>query len=671
MELEQSLDLTYVKLEEMKKKLDELDENVESVYEGINGETLNTINSKVDSVTNVTNTIKTNIDNLQGDVSEIKENANNNSNINEIKTNVNDIKTSVETIKTSSENLGTIKDDVTNIKSNVNTINTNSGTIKTDVESVKSIVENLQTDLDNLDTKSTNIKTNVDNIITNNTSISNKVDGIDEKIDEIKTKVENSTTPEDMATNTELNNKTTKIIGNNDDVDLTKIYDKIDEMTNYLGKNPVPMPFEDDPYKLNEEFTGYNDAETYRTSDSFECIYPYTINECGSNGYYYLTYFGVYCEDETYTVKFTADIEVPEDMKIEIIQQGNYLNDTKNIFLNVTTGRNLINETMTFTKREDNYIRIRFTKANAKINSYKIELFGKNASITTKPYKYKVFCKNDKILISKYQNNSGYYLELKTDELSPEKLKKKYELAYNGIKDFNAVYGTYYYSLSTKTNIFTKIICKDFITVDGYNKVQTETGDIIKAWSAGLSLNCACIDKASYSSFIRGYFISLSSDGKFRYTATSGTIDGTIDNTQIESLINKAFRPAPINDMYDLVLISGYDWSTIARKTDGTNVLYLDYKNNSVTLDLGFGENVTAYYEKNNRNCINVYMKVGTKMVKKVVNITETTDEENVTTKSAEIVSQNVIGTYDFYFETTSNCYFVVKDDELYLFKKA
>ena len=670
MELEQSLDLTYVKLEEMKKKLDELDENVESVYEGINGETLNTINSKVDSVTNVTNTIKTNIDNLQGDVSEIKENANNNSNINEIKTNVDDIKTSVETIKTSSENLGTIKDDVTNIKGNVNTINTNSGTIKTDVESVKNIVENLQTDLDNLDTKSTNIKTNVDNIITNNTSISNKVDGIDEKIDEIKTKVENSSTPEDMATNTELSNKTNQIIGTSD-VDLTKIYDKIDEMTNYLGKNPVPLPFDDDPYKLNEEFTGYNSAETYRTSDSFECITPYLINGDNGNGYYYITCFGVYCEDNTYTVKFTADVEVPQVMKIEVIQQGNYLNDTKNIFLNLTAGRNLINETMTFTKREDNYIRIRFTMANAKVNSFKVELFGKNASITTKPYKYKVFCKNDKILISKLKDHCGYYLELKTNELSPEDLKKKYELAYNNVKDFQAVYGTYYFSTSTLTNTFTKIICKDFITLDGYNKMQTETGDIIDAYSAGIALNCSCIDKASYVSFSRSFLLCLGSDGKYKYSGITNSFYGVTDLTQIESLINKAFRPAPVNDMYDLVFVRGYDWSTIVRKTDGTNVLYLDYKDDSVTLDLGFGENVTAYYEKNNRNCINVYMKVGTKMIKKVVNITETTDEENVTTKSAEIVSQNVIGTYDFYYETPSNCYFVVKDDELYLFKNA
>ena len=62
-------------------------------------------------------------------------------------------------------------------------------------------------------------------------------------------------------------------------------------------------------------------------------------------------------------------------------------------------------------------------------------------------------------------------------------------------------------------------------------------------------------------------------------------------------------------------------------------------------------------------------MKVGDKMVKKIVNITEITDENDVTTKTAEITSEKVIGSYDFYFETPSDKYFALKDDNLYLFK--
>lgn len=676
MELEQSLDLTYVKLEEMKKKLDELDENVESVYEGINGETLNTINSKVDSVTNVTNTIKTNIDNLQGDVSEIKENANNNSNINEIKTNVDDIKTSVETIKTSSENLGTIKDDVTNIKGNVNTINTNSGTIKTDVESVKSIVENLQTDLDNLDTKSTNIKTNVDNIITNNTSISNKVDGIDEKINEIKTKVENSSTPEDMATNTELSNKTNQIIGTSD-VDLTKIYEKIenvknlnDELYNYLNENKRPKEFQADPFKLDETYTEYvKNGETYQTSDYIQCNSLFTLGSTSGNTDGILEIFGVSCEDETFDLKFTADFEYNIKSKL-IFTFLNTTFGTENLDYYIynfpNSGRNIVSVTINGIKtlESGNFIKITAPQ-HLILNSYKIEVFGKNIQIITKRRKYKVFCKWDETLIAKIENDNAYSLSLKTSTLNPVDLERDYTLEYEGAKEFSIVRS----SAGNSDCGFPSYLCKSVVNLSGTIYEQIETSPWVDSRS-GFMITNHCLDtKINGAENFKVFTLNYKS-GNMRIEYNTNGMTNMTSFYTLQPSVNIAADFCYVYDQYRAYSLSSYNVNFVITKPNGMNVLQLRQDSIVSDLNLGFGKNVTAFKDKENENIINVYMKVADKMVKKVVQYSIDTDENNNIIKTMTILEQKVIGTYDYYYETKTNVYLVVKDDILYMFKK-
>jgi len=86
------------------------------------------------------------------------------------------------------------------------------------------------------------------------------------------------------------------------------------------------------------------------------------------------------------------------------------------------------------------------------------------------------------------------------------------------------------------------------------------------------------------------------------------------------------------------------------------------YKLNMTTaLNIGYGKNVTAYYDKENDNLIHIYMNDGGYCVRKNVVLSE-----DGTT--ATLLSQNIIGTYDTYFETPSDVYIVEKDGNLYAF---
>ena len=83
----------------------------------------------------------------------------------------------------------------------------------------------------------------------------------------------------------------------------------------------------------------------------------------------------------------------------------------------------------------------------------------------------------------------------------------------------------------------------------------------------------------------------------------------------------------------------------------------------SYYIELGYGKNQTAFYNPKNPLQINVYFNDGGYCVKSVIGFNEDKTEIN-------LLSQTIIGTYDAYFETDSDVYFVEKDGKLLMFKK-
>jgi len=178
---------------------------------------------------------------------------------------------------------------------------------------------------------------------------------------------------------------------------------------------------------------------------------------------------------------------------------------------------------------------------------------------------------------------------------------------------------------------------------------------------------CALIDNAHNLKFNFTVFIGNYNTDNLRLIYYSGSL---------ENLYDSNFLIASNNNIANFTFI--YDCenrnmnfnpiSSILTYKNQVNYLFITLSSSSVKLDLGIGKNLTAYYDATNKNIIYVYMKVGDKMVKKTVQITTVT-EDDTTTKTAEIIEQKVIGTYDYYFETPSEKYIVVKDDQLYVFK--
>lgn len=583
MEIEQTLDLTYVKLDEMKKKLDDLEDNLENVNNTFNGESINNIETKTT----------------------------------EIKNNIETLKTNVDLLKTSTE-----------------TISTNNATIKTNSEELKTAV-----------------------------------DSIDGKIDEIKTKVSNINSTTDAVTSTELANKTSRIIGEGD-VDLTKIYNKIDNITNSLIQNNNE-PFTTDPYKLDQEFTGYTPGQTvFNTTDYVECTKSFVINDEEHNANYYVAYLGIYCEGETFDAKVIIDVETTvTNAKLEISFPNTTIGTgtTYKQQVELSEGRNIKSETIESVNvsTSGNYIVVKIINGNkAKVNSFKIEVTGTNICILTKPHKYKVFCKYDETIISKLEDHNAYTLKLKTDDLNPGTLKSTFSLARENVKDFYEVISTYKHQ---NEGCFRACYCQGFLTLSGVKCVQVADLPVYKHKRYGGAEVFAMRENADNYKFCFMIYMCYYSNTNVILNSNSSILNNVSDyNTPIKTVDNIA----NLCFVYDINKKDSYFYPCVIIATfkNCTNYMYLKFPSTLYQLDLGVGRNVTAYHDATDYNIIYVYMKVGDKMVKKTVQMTISTNDSGTEIRSGEIIEQKIIGTYDYYFETQGNKYIVVKDNKLYVY---
>ncbi len=452
------------------------------------------------------------------------------------------------------------------------------------------------------------------------------------------------------------------------DEKLDQINEKLDFISNSLGKTPEQKPFQIDPFKLDEVYVeNTTDTTAYNTSDSIEWLNAFTmLNTNNRNQYFFLRFMSITCDDPTFNFQLFCDCEVEEDTKL-YIEFANPEVGTVNILqktYNLQVGRNIINETVTDITASElgNFVKVRFSKNNVKINSYKIEVFGKNIHILTKPDKYKVFSKWGKTLISKVENHNGYYLELDSSTLNPIDLEKDFVLAEENVIDFASIFGRY----SFKALKYNSPICYAFLDKEGqlFHKVATTPTILVPIHTKGENL--ALQDNTSTTNFFRSYQISTDYT-IVRITFGTNMVEST-GFLSLGSTSDDSARTTTIIDNYDELVITDNN-KAIFMKKNGMNVLYFKISSSATKLDLGKGIHLTAYWDKLSKNIMRVYMKINDKMVRKTIFFESTTADDGTVTESASIIEQKVIGTYDYYFETESNCYIVAKNDVLYMFK--
>ena len=466
---------------------------------------------------------------------------------------------------------------------------------------------------------------------------------------------------------TKLTNDICDDIKGTSDIDLTTIYDKLNDVNNYLTENPIPKEFSEDPFKLDEPFTEYVPNGTVKnTSDSVECTKSYIINEFGNNNYGVLTLFAIYCEGETFSATVTVDAEVTADSIFDIYFPDSKIISTDKNYkrLSFKKGRHIMSETIegVTVQENGNFMYVYLTNKNARVYSFKVEVFGKNIKILSKPTKYKCFTKFDETIISKVENYNGYCLKLKTDTMNPADLSKKYDLEAENVRDFQCILATF----KPYSNIFLKgVYCYAGINIDCV-PIDRISNQEFKVLTSTPSAYTSMIDNSSTNQFF--YTFHTSFLNKEIWLRWSGNLAHTNVNTG--SLTTEKLNSAYCANIYDNYNpMFKEDYRIIVTRKNLSNILYFKLTADATTFDLGKGTNVTAYYDKDSRDTIRVYMKNGDKMVRKTVNITHSTNDDGNAVESASIIEEKVIGTYDQYFETTNEKYLVVKDNVLYMFK--
>lgn len=616
MDIEQKTDLTYVKIEEIDKKINKMIDDISDLSpfsdDSNNTAKIASISSNVVTIMGQNVNVKTDTEKLLTDTSTLINDSN--------------------SIKTNTEIL---IDDTSTLKNDTDTLKIDVSTIKT---TMKTISDNLESGFD-LSEINTSLNTKTEEIITNINTTKNEI------CDSIK---------------------------GVDNIDITQINDKLTDISNFLTNTLDVGEFIDDPFKLNADFEGYTKkAHIYNTTDSIECTKSYTINILGNNANCYLLQVGIYCEDDTFDINFTCDIDiVSENAQIVYDFTDATIGDTNKTYLteNLTLGRNTFSKTIENINvlESGNFVYIRLPNAESSIvHSFKLEVFGSNISILTKPKKFKVFCKHDETIISKVEDYNGYYIACKTDDLNANTINLKYTLDQENVRDYmRSISSLKNYSATTKG-----VDMKTYVELDGhlFQKISIAPEFIFDNYRGEL---IDCIDyPGNRCHAILG---CISNYSGLTFTRASCYLHKVNSSTSLGASTKVAANFTFVKSNYEVELRDNDRvFSLIMTKKNGENILFDEYSSTALQINLGFGENVTAYYDKDNSNIIYVYMKVKDKMVRKTVVKSEIIDEENVTTNTFEITEQKVIGTYDIYYETPSNKYFVVKNNQLYIFKQS
>lgn len=573
MDIKQTVDLTY-------SKVDEINEKVNRVLNKSGSSNSSNVETKINENSTKLTEIETKIDNFTSNFTEsddkIDEITTKATTIGEdttlIKADVSEIKTNVETIVTQTENLETMNNNITTINSNTATTNNNVITIKKDVESIK-------------------------------TSL----------------------------TDTYYDNKLERTL---------------DMIIDYINTQENRQLFQTDPYALDLPYSERLLENRNPTNEDY-----YSIDEEFESKNDSAFFIGlVYCAGTTVSFKYTMSFTCTESTEFTII-----ISKRNTQILNFEAGTHQYTLELSDFNIQNNMVVFHFrnSKGTITVHNIQFELSGEQVLFLNRYRKYHLSYSPGKIVVNKFENFKGYHLVLENIEtLSPDMINRPYTLAAEKVVSYGMNYLMYY-------------------ILDGYvpyGEVRT---------SVLLSHRFTADYKDGYYSKIlqtylpmvqstMGYFM----DGKVKEGSILATYGGTTNcgslitsyNSSTYGSVNNSINYVScvlIADLNRFDMVNRYQF--IFEDFTGYNYLYV---NSSTKVNVGFGKNATAFWDTENDKKVHIYLNDNGYCVKKEYLI----DDDNM---GAELLSQKIIGTYDYYYETNSDVYFVVKNGELLMFKKS
>ena len=582
MEIQQALDLTYVKVEEVQKKLENISNNLEDTESMLNGTTVNEIKTKVTETNN----------------------------------NLNEISSTINSLGTSNEELAT-------------KINANSTKLDTIIENQtgSGVSEELQTSITSTNETCNNISSKVDTINNNTTTINSNTATTNNNVNSIK--------------------KTIELIKDNMSLNYESkaINQKLDEIIKKITTDSGDTLFTADPYKLDLEYTTKLEEHRNPTNKDFFEIAEETEYPKSS----YLFNIIADCEGSTFDFNLTLSYTVPDS---EIEKKISLRSNSKEEFLNIESGTKTININRKNITVKDNCILFDIlTYAQMTVHYLKIELLCDNVIILPKRKKYKVRNAYDKIAISKIENKKAYYLILdKTKALYPALLNQEYVLDEENVIDYDYSIDTMEY-LNKKYSI-EPYKCK-INTAMRYSS-NYANGLVTASEPKMPSLTC----NIGYNN-LKGFWSSVleffGPNSPFAYISNMTTTSELRNRLMYKN--NELCSSGLVEDLTRFN--NEYKIAYVITTIKGYNHIYI---NNNCCGEIGYGKNVTAYYDKDNPNKINMYMNDNGYCVKYILLINN--DKTSITT-----LSKKIIGSYDAYFETNSDIYFVEKNGQLFMYK--
>lgn len=539
---------------------------------------------------------------------------------------------------------------LTSVENKLNESSTKLDEVDTNICSINENITEINTKLDNLEA-------NVTEILSSNEENTTKINEINTNVETIVTQTENLTTMNNNITTINSNTATTNnnVLTIKTDVqDLktamantyfnNKIEQSLDKIINFINIQENKNAFQTDPYALDLPYSEKLTTNRNPTNEDF-----YSIDEeftsTSENAFFIAL---IYCAGTTMNAKFTMSFTCSESVTLKFMitnksyQTQEFEAGTHSYTLELSD-LSVSNNSSVFHFRNTGDI---------VVHNIQLELSGEQVLFLNRQRKYHLSYSPNKIVINKFENFKGYHLILDNIEsLTPDIINKPYDLAAEKVISYGMNYLMYY--IQGKYVPYGEL--RSWVNLSHTFGINYNNGYYTYT---GKTHNPVVYSNMGYfmEKYVREGTIVATHNG----TSSCGSIMAQINNTVFGELTNST-------GYISCVLACDLNRFDLTKRTlfvleDYTGYNYLQTKAGT-RFNVGFGKNATAFLDTENEKIIRIYLNDNGYCVRSEYLINE--DNSDI-----ELLSRKIIGTYDFYFETASDIYFVVKDNELLMFKK-
>lgn len=522
----------------------------------------------------------------------------------------------------------------TTLKELTNEIKTNTELIEEKVNSVIDALNNgAELDTSELENKISQTTTSIENLSADLTNIADDITSINSSTSTIRTNITSMVTDVDKIYESTTSTKE----------DHKYIKGKLNEILRRLGT--TDEEFTEDPFKLNLDYAGK--LTENRNTTNYDFI---EINKTlPFDNYINATL--AHTTGTTYS--FKASITFTTESSVQYIycreknknySQRFYAGTHTHVFegndLTVTNGEIVL----TFYGGNENFT----------LHNFKLEIFADNVVILNKAKnKYFVHTTPEKICISKVKDNNGYCLELNKEHLNPALLNQEYTLGQSNVSNYQ-----FTYSFSSYLNTIKDMVkIETYTNLDNYSYTRYDNNYSNRRFTNTPTISTDLGYFAGNS--VTQNLIYITSNTNVQFGSTRVNPNSSYNLTNHTSILpNKVC--ATCNVLCTNIFDGNDKQAFVLTDFAGNNYLYV--KSTALLYNIGYGINTTAFFDKTNPLQVNVYLNDNGNCVQHKILLSE--DK----TTATPIISK-IIGTYDSYFETDSNIYFVEKDDSLYMYK--